>query len=133
MDVSPCTHRAKPAGHLCNRLASTALAPGSTVPETDATLLMSGYNLSVQPILPSLMLAGNAKQGAAGPGARAIPFPTHPPAPGEKTGSTKALTHTSSARLSIFSACCVSSPCLISLGSLWEGLWPGSLPFVKHM
>lgn len=33
-------------------------------------------------------------------------------------GSTESLIHTSPAHLSVFRACCVSSPCLISLGSL---------------
>lgn len=73
--VSTCTHRAKPASHLCNHLASTLLAPGSAVSETDDIPLMSSHDLSVKPILSFLMPAGNAKRGAAGPGAGAHPFP----------------------------------------------------------
>lgn len=58
---------------LC--LASTMLAPDSAVSEADATLLLGRHDLSVQPILPSFMPAGNAKWGAAGPGLEHIPHP----------------------------------------------------------
>lgn len=78
VNVSTCTRRAHPASHVYNHLASTTLVPGSTVTQTDVTLLMSSHNFLVQPILPSLMPAGNAKQGAAEPGPKAPTPHPHP-------------------------------------------------------
>lgn len=78
VNVSTCIHRTKPASHPYHSLASTTLAPVSAVPETDATPLMSGHDLSVQAILPSLMPTRNAKWGAAGPGLNHIPSPPTP-------------------------------------------------------
>lgn len=70
--------------------------------------------VTAQPILPSLMLAGNAKWETAGPGDTAHPFPTCLLIPGGKMCSGEALAHTSPTPLSL-QACCISSFCLISL------------------
>lgn len=83
VNVSTCIHRAKPVTSPTVWLPLHWLL-AHCVLVTGVTPLISGHNLSVQPIFSSLMSAGNVKQGAAGAEARAHPFPIHPLAPGGK-------------------------------------------------